>query len=125
MAAGMTTMQPRAAVGTKTRVRLAPNLVQGMKVLAMPLGDLALYASRAAEENPLLEVDFESDPFRIDHLPDSAECVRVQRCWRADTARNAAHFEWDFSRIADSYSETESLAAYLRLQEDGLDLTEG
>ncbi len=125
MAAGMTTMRPRVAVGAKTRVRLAPNLVQGMKVLAMPLGDLASYASRAAEENPLLEVDFESDPFRIGHLPDQVERVRAQRRWRADTARNAAHFEWDFSRIADSYSETESLAAYLRLQEDGLDLTEG
>lgn len=79
MAAGMTTMQPRAAVGVKTRVRLAPNLVQGVKVLAMPLGDLAAFASRAAEENPLLEVDFESDPFRVDHLPDAAERARAQR----------------------------------------------
>jgi RNA polymerase sigma-54 factor len=124
MAAGMTTMQPRAAVGVKTRVRLAPNLVQGMKVLAMPLGDLAAFASRAAEENPLLEVDFESDPFRVDHLPDAAERARAQRRRQTEGSAQAAPFEWDFSRMADAYSETESLAAYLRLQEAGLDLTE-
>ena len=116
----------------KTKTRLAPNLLAGLKVLSLPVAELATYCLDAAEQNPVLEVVYDNDLFKLDSLPTEASFTETLNAAILDDAaegspRSAARrrffegslasaFEWDFSQIEDDCVETETLHEYLHLQ---------
>ncbi len=119
-----------------TRVHLAPELLQGLKVLSMPVPSLIQYSISQAEHNPLLELDYESDFFKLEHLPfeqvnylsHDATLISEELGSHAFATQKersiASFFDEDFSRIRERYSETETLREHLRLQVPRLGLEE-
>lgn len=53
----------------KTKMHLAPTLLQSLEVLTLPVSDLVDYANKAAEANPLLEINYDSELFTFQPLP--------------------------------------------------------
>lgn len=130
--------QTRTAGALKTKARLAPELIQNLQVLVMPVAELESYVADAAERNPLLEVNYDNEIFSFEAIPvqgqaegedpsdfspatGEAASAAQEGSWRRLRMESGA-FEWDFSRIQDQYVETETLHSYLRLQQGALNL---
>lgn len=126
--------QTRTSGELKTKARLAPELIQNLQVLVMPVAELESYVSDAAEKNPLLEINYQNELFSFDAIPaqdqpdkeepaDSEQGLADSRnnSWRRLRMESSAT-ECDFSRIQDQSAETETLQAFLRLQQGTLKL---
>ncbi len=126
----------RTATKTKTKVTLAPMALQGLEILSLPVSALPDYISKAAESNPLLEVNYDDDLLAFSEMPNenayedmlaSAEqnddqpepLIRP----RGDAPLPGLAGDWDFSRIQDDCMETETLREYLQFQASCLDLS--
>ena len=138
----MAGLHQRVDTGTrttlKTKTRLAPSVIQGLKVLSLPVDALAAYAFQSAEENPFLEINYSCELFEFDLLPSERvveDALRMRqrgqagdpmyassRYQRGGGGAMASRFEWDFSRIGDDYIATDSLQSYLRVQASALHL---
>ncbi|MFD0702139.1 RNA polymerase sigma-54 factor [Slackia equolifaciens] len=126
----------RATVKAKTKTTLAPMALQGLEILSLPVSSLPDYISKAAEANPLLEVNYDDNLLAFAEMPseDSYEDM-LEQTERADNQElselRRKHAEgrlpglvgdWDFSRIQDDCIETETLREYLHLQASCLGL---
>lgn len=129
----------RATVKAKTKTTLAPMALQGLEILSLPVSSLPDYISKAAEANPLLEVNYDDNLLAFAEMPseDSYEDM-LEQTERADNQEPSElrrkHTEgrlpglmgdWDFSRIQDDCIETETLREYLHLQASCLGLPHG
>lgn len=127
--------QARTAAGLKTKAGIAPELMQGLQVLVMQVAELGTCAIEAAESNPLLEVNFDSELFSFEAVPseDTGEgnlptAVDDQLDFSASSSEHsrasshASSVEWDFSRVQDQCMETETLQSFLHLQASELHL---
>ncbi len=129
--------QTRATATTKTKAKLVPELIQSLQILVMPVAELKSYVLETAERNPMLEINFDNDLFRLEAMPqeissgDSSDEVADTSDTDSIPANHsrrersiAGSTEWDFSRIQDDYLENETLQAYLHLQASELHLDE-
>lgn len=119
-----------ADASVRTRGRIAPELVSGLRVLMLPATDLESYVESVAEDNPLLEVNFSSDIFGFERLPLEGQSEPNEANHDGSPMEDgrlmaAGSTEWDFSRIEDDYIETETLHSFLRIQSLGLNLSRG
>lgn len=129
--------QTRAATSLKVKGRLAPELMQSLQVLVMSASELEAFVFDAAERNPLLEIDFNSELFGFEPMPSERAFEGSANSFTDDCPESfeafdsnehnrtsiASSVDWDFSRIKDDYAETETLQAYLHLQASGLSLS--
>lgn len=61
------------AVKTKAKTVLAPMALQGLEILSLPVASLPDYISKAAESNPLLEVNFDDDLLAFAEMPSESD----------------------------------------------------
>lgn len=115
-----TTVRPSVEVrtSTQTKAQISPVAMQGLKLLALPVTSLAYYLSRAAEGNPLLELEYCDEGVSLDELgvwKDPREVV-TPRKGSSEPSMLSSVKEADFSRLTDACLETESLQMHLLLQ---------
>ncbi len=122
------------AVKTKAKTVLAPMALQGLEILSLPVASLPDYISKAAESNPLLEVNFDDDLLAFAEMPSESDYEDAREAAEKDENKVTPppqRFErplygvggdWDFARIQDDCVETETLAQYLRFQASMLNL---
>ena len=114
----------RATVKAKTKTTLAPMALQGLEILSLPVSSLPDYISKAAEANPLLEVNYDDsyeDMLEQTERADNQELSELRRK-HAEGRLPGLVGDWDFSRIQDDCIETETLREYLHLQASCLGL---
>lgn len=123
-------VESRSRVAATQRAHMSPAAIQGLEVLSLPVTALAAYVQDLVERNPLL--DFDSDGFTVgfeDLLQEGHSRERDE--WTDASAgdfrssarmcRQEGGFDW--GRLRDECSQTETLAVYLRTQLDGIAAT--
>lgn len=119
-----TTVRVDMRTSTQTRTQISPVAMQGLEVLSLPVTSLQDYLSKAAEANPLLELEYVQEGVSFDELavwkPQTPQKATEEGQGRTfgRPAMLAGYKEVDFSRLTDACSETESLQMHLLLQLD-------
>lgn len=127
----------RTSTKVKTKASLAPMALQGLEILSLPVGSLSDYIAKAAESNPLLEINYENDLLAFAEMPneDTYEDAAVDAGRLFDCEKSQAFFnrmgtrlpglagDWDFSRFQDECLETETLQEWLHFQASCLSLS--
>lgn len=114
----------RMGVSAKTKQHLAPTAIRGLEVLSLPVVSLNEYIQKAVERNPLLDLDYDESAVAFDDIPDweEPESPLVEDdsfALAAERRRidySTGHEPFDFDRVRDDLSETDSLQSYLRTQ---------